>query len=249
LLVQTPLGIVSNVILVPFFPIFSRLAGPSNWPELKQRIRQSLVLVGLTMLPLSAMIVTLAEPIVTVVYKRGAFNENSVRLVTSLLIAYGVGMFVYLARDVMVRVFYALGDGETPFKISLVNIVVNAILDYIFFNLFGPAGLVVATIGVNVVSLVAMTVLLERKIDGLPILDWSKTIGLLLGASIVSGVSCWLMLGGLVSIFGSRGFVTNLVEMSVAGGVGLLTFALLTVVLGIPEAGMLADRIRQKLGR
>ena len=41
----------------------------------------------------------------------------------------------------------------------------------------------------------------------------------------------------------------NLVEMSVAGGIGLLTFALLTVVLGIPEAGLLADRIRQKLGR
>jgi len=249
LLVQTPLGIVSNVILVPFFPIFSRLAEPSQWPELKQRIRQSLVLVGLTMLPLSAMIVTLARPIVTVVYKRGAFNEGSVLLVTSLLIAYGAGMFVYLARDVMVRVFYALGDGQTPFRISLVNIVVNGILDYIFFNLFGPAGLVVATIGVNVVSLVAMTVLLDRKIGGLPIADWAKTIFILTGASIVSGVSCWLTLGGLVSIMGSSGFIPNLIEMSVAGGVGLLTFALLTVVLGIPEASLLADRIRQKLGR
>lgn len=120
LLVQTPLGIVSNIILVPFFPIFSRLSDPSQWPELKQRIRQSLVLVALTMLPMSALIITLAQPIVTVVYKRGNFNEDAVRLVTTILIAYGVGMFVYLARDVMVRVFYALGDGQTPFRISVV---------------------------------------------------------------------------------------------------------------------------------
>ena len=41
LLVQTPLGIISNVILVPFLPIFARLADPLHWPELKDRIRQS----------------------------------------------------------------------------------------------------------------------------------------------------------------------------------------------------------------
>ncbi|MEL6813215.1 MAG: murein biosynthesis integral membrane protein MurJ [Cyanobacteria bacterium J06598_3] len=249
LLVQTPLGIVSNIILVPFFPIFSRLADPAQWPELKQRIRQSLVLVALTMLPMSALIITLAHPIVTVVYKRGNFNEDAVQLVTLILIAYGAGMFVYLARDVMVRVFYALGDGQTPFRISLVNIAVNAVLDFIFFNWMGPAGLVVATIGVNIVSLVAMTVLLDRKIGGLPVADWARTIVTIAVASVLSGVSCWLTLGGLTSIIGAEGFLVNLVLMSVAGAIGVVTFALLTTVLGIPEAGMLADRIRQKIGR
>ena len=76
LLVQAPLGIVSNIILVPFLPIFSRLAAPEQWPELKDRIRQSLVLVALTMLPMSALIVTLARPIVKVVYERGAFDDE-----------------------------------------------------------------------------------------------------------------------------------------------------------------------------
>ncbi len=249
LLVQTPLGIVSNIILVPFFPIFSRLTAPSQWPELKQRIRQSLMLVALTMLPISALIVTLAEPIVTVVYRRGAFGEEAVQLVTTILIAYGVGMFVYLARDIMVRVFYALGDGQTPFKISVVNIVVNAALDYVFFKLMGPAGLVVATIGVNVVSLVAMTVLLNRRLGGLPIADWSRTIFTLTAASALSGVGCWLTRQGLVSLIGTESFAANLVQLCVSGAVGLVIFALLTVLLKIPEAGMLVQRIRQKLGR
>ncbi len=249
LLVQTPLGIVSNVILVPFFPIFSRLTAPAQWPELKQRIRQSLMLVALTMLPISALIVTLAQPIVTVVYRRGAFGEEAVQLVTTILIAYGVGMFVYLARDVMVRVFYALGDGQTPFRISVANIAVNAVLDYFFFNLMGPAGLVVATIGVNVVSLVAMTVLLNRKLGGLPIADWARTIFTLTAASALSGVCCWLTRRGLASLIGTESFAANLVQLCIAGAVGLLTFALLTVLLKIPEAGMLVQRIQQKLGR
>jgi putative peptidoglycan lipid II flippase len=201
------------------------------------------------MLPLSALIVTLAQPIVSVVYERGAFDEEAVALVTSMLIAYGVGMFVYLARDVMVRVFYALGDGQTPFNISLANIITNAVLDYVFFNLIGPPGLVVATIGVNIVSLIAMTVLLARKVDGLPIAEWARSIGIITGASFLSGISCWLTSGGLASIVGSDGFLANLIQMCVAGGVGLVTFALLTIVLKIPEADLLAQRIRQKLGR
>ncbi len=249
LLVQAPLGVISNIILVPFFPIFSRLTTPEQWPELKQRIRQSLVLVGLTMLPMSALFVTLAQPMVTVVYERGAFDQKSVEIVTSLLIAYGAGMFVYLARDVMVRVFYALGDGQTPFNISLANIVTNAVLDYVFFNLMGPPGLVVATIGVNIVSLVAMTTLLSRKIGGLPLWEWAQTLATITLASFVAGVSCWLTQGGLASILGTQGFIPNLIQMCVAGIMGIATFALLTVVLKIPEAGLLVSRIRQKLGR
>jgi putative peptidoglycan lipid II flippase len=249
LLVQTPLGIVSNVILVPFFPIFSRLSDPSQWPELKQRIRQSLVLVALTMLPIGALIITLVQPIVTVVYKRGNFNEDAVQLVSLLLMAYAVGMFVYLARDVMVRVFYALGDGQTPFRISVANIAVNAVLDYFLFNLMGPVGLVVATIGVNIVSLVAMTILLDRKLGGLPLANWSGTIFTLTGASFVSGVSCWMTQKGLASFMGTEGFLVNFVQMCGAGGIGLLTFALLAIVLRVPEADLLAQRIREKLGR
>jgi putative peptidoglycan lipid II flippase len=40
LLVQTPLGVISNIVLVPLLPIFSRLTDPQDWGELKQRIRQ-----------------------------------------------------------------------------------------------------------------------------------------------------------------------------------------------------------------
>ncbi len=35
LLVQTPLGIISNIILLPLLPIFAKLAEPENWHDLK----------------------------------------------------------------------------------------------------------------------------------------------------------------------------------------------------------------------
>jgi putative peptidoglycan lipid II flippase len=246
LLVQTPLGIISNVILVPFLPIFARLADPLHWDELKQRIRQGLLLTALTMLPLSALFVTLALPMVRVIYERGAFGAGATTLVTSVLIAYGTGMFVYLGRDVLVRVFYALGDGETPFRISIVNIFLNALLDYLFIQIWGAPGLVLATVGVNVISMVAMLVLLDRKINGLPWLNWSRPIMLLLLASLLSGAAAWATRWGLEQWVGTQGFWVNLFILSGASGISLGVFSLLATLLRIPEATLLVNRLLRR---
>ncbi|MBD0335006.1 MAG: murein biosynthesis integral membrane protein MurJ [Cyanobacteria bacterium Co-bin13] len=249
LLVQTPLGIVSNVILVPFLPIFARLAAPENWPELKNRIRQSLLFTALTMLPLGALIIALALPIVRLVYERGAFDLGASQMVTSLLITYGIGMFVYLARDVLVRVFYALGDGQTPFRVSLANIGLNAVLDFWFIRWFGAPGLVLATVGVNIVSAVAMVVILDRRLQGLPWLAWSRPIFALTLASGVAGTAAWGTRLGLENWWGMEGFWIQLLVLAIASTVGLLLFTVIALLLPIPETGLLVTRLRERFRR
>ncbi|NJO71224.1 MAG: murein biosynthesis integral membrane protein MurJ, partial [Oscillatoriales cyanobacterium RM1_1_9] len=187
LLIQTPLGIISNVILVPFLPIFARLNAPEDWPELKGRIRQALLLTAITMLPLGSLMVALATPIVRVVYERYAFNLEASEFVAALLVAYGTGMFVYLGRDVLVRVFYALGDAETPFRVSIFNIFLNALLDFLLVNAFGAPGLIWSTVGVNLFSMLILLWLLHRRLHGLPWREWSLPfLGLVLG-SVIAG--------------------------------------------------------------
>jgi len=249
LLVQTPLGIISNVILVPLLPIFSRLADPQDWPELKQRIRQGLMLTALTMLPLSALMIPLASPMVRVVYERFAFDASASHLVTSVLIAYSLGMFFYLGRDVLVRVFYGLGDGDTPFRISIVNIFLNALLDYLFIRPLGAPGLVLATVGVNIISMVALLVCLNRRLNGLPWKEWMRPgIGLTL-SSLLAGGSCWLTLQGCQRLVGTEGFFVQLILLSIAGIAGLGAFALCVVQFQIPEVDLLVSRIKQRFLR
>lgn len=249
LLVQTPLGIISNMLLVPLMPVFSRLADPQNWPELKDRIRQGLVLTGITMLPMGILMIVLAEPIVRVVYERGAFNQEASAFVAPMLMAYGVGMFFYLGRDVVVRVFYALGDGETPFRVSMANIFLNAILDYLLVKGFGAPGLVLATVGVNIASMVALLWLLDRKLNGLPILNWSGAIASLTAASFVAGAASWGLLWGTEQILGTQGFLIVILELAIAGLGGLAVFALIATQLKLEEVDIFVDRVRQKLGR
>ncbi len=246
LLVQTPLGIISNVILVPLLPLFSRLTDPNDWQELKLRIRQGLLLSAFTMLPLGALMIALAVPIVRVVYERGAFSVSDSNLVSSLLIANGIGMFVYLGRDVLVRVFYALGDGQTPFRISMFNIILNAVLDYIFINAFGAPGLVLATVGVNCSSILMLLFLLNRKLHGLPIAEWSLPILGLAAGSAVAGAASFATLRGCQQLLGTEGLLLQLLQLSIAAVVGLGVFGFIASWMKLPEVDRFISRLRQR---
>ena len=247
-IVLTPVGIISNMILVPMLPVFSRLAAPENWQELKVRIRQGLLLSALTMLPLSAIFIPLALPIIKVVYEHANFNAQDSRMVAPVLAAYGVGMFFYLGRDVLVRVFYSLGDGKTPFRVSIINIFINVVLDYFLVRAFATSGIVFATIGVNIVSMVMFLWLLNGRLNGLPLGNWSKSLLGIVGSSFISGLACWGTYIGLERL-GIDNFLMEVLQLGVAVVVALGIFILLATQLKLPEVDILVSRIRQKLVR
>jgi putative peptidoglycan lipid II flippase len=246
LLVQTPLGIISNMILVPLLPMFARLADPNNWDELKLRIRQGLLLSAFTMLPLGALMITLSVPIVRIVYEHGAFEERDSALVSSLLIANGIGMFVYLGRDVLVRVFYALGDGDTPFRISMINIFFNAVFDYLLIKRFGASGLVLATVTVNCSSVLMLLFLLNRKLNGLPWREWSLPFLGLIAASIAGGIASFATLELSQHYLGKEGLLILLLELSVSGLVGIAIFGIIASWIRLPEVNVFVSRLSQR---
>jgi putative peptidoglycan lipid II flippase len=256
LLVQTPLGILSNMLLVPLLPVYARLTAPEQKPELIQRIRQGLMLSNASMLPLGALMIALAGPIVALIYERGAFNASAAQLVVGILMAYGVGMAAYLARDVLVRVFYALGDGNTPFRISMAGIGLNALGDWFLvgcpipagqllpqFN-FGAPGLVLATVGVNVISCLALLIALQRRLGGLPLTEWAKDSALLAFAALVGGLGAW---GLAVTIDWPPQLLGLLLQTSICGLGGAALSGLIAGGLGVPEARQLGRQLREKL--
>ncbi len=245
----TPLGIISNMILVPFLPVFSRLAAPENWSELKVRIRQGLFLTALTMLPLTAIFISLALPIVKLIYQRSQFDDNAARLVAPLLVAYGLGLFFYLARDVLVRVFYALGDGETPFRISILNIFLNGILDFLLVKAFAAPGLVMATIGVNLVSMMIFLWLLHLRLNGLPLAEWSFAFSGLLFACIIASLGSWGISWLWENYLGNSNLILLLGELLISSAIAIAIFFTIAMQFKLPELEMLTNRIRQKLRR
>jgi putative peptidoglycan lipid II flippase len=249
LIMLTPLGIISNMILVPFLPIFSRLAAPENWGELKIKIRQGLFLGALSLLPLSAIFISLALPIIKLAFERGQFDDHASQFVAPLLVVYGFGMVFYMARDVLVRVFYGLGDAQTPFKISIINVLFNALLDYLLVSIWGVPGVIMATVGVNMIATIAFLWILNRRLNGLPLGQWGKDLVGLFVATTVAGFASYGVSQGLEKAIGNDNLLLLLLELSLASGVAIIIFSLIAMQLKLPELTILTSRIRQKFGR
>jgi putative peptidoglycan lipid II flippase len=198
------------------------------------------------MLPLGALMVALAVPIVALIYERGAFDDGAATLVGQLLMAYGIGMPAYLARDVLVRVFYALGDGVTPFRWSLAGIGLNAIFCWMFVGgptpwseqvlpmlYFGAAGLVMATVAVNLITCGGLLLALRRRLGGLPLLAWGRDTLLLLLAALMAAGFAWVLASVITWPSGLWG---RLLQTGLSSGVGMVVYGAAAGAAGVPEA-------------
>lgn len=260
LLVQTPLGIVSSMVLVPLLPALSRLVRASDGDGFRTQLRWGLMVSIAAMLPVGALLMVLAEPLIRTVYGHGAFDNRAAELVGALLVAYGLGMPAYLARDVVVRAFYALEDAVTPFRVSAVSIGLNVVLDWSLtggptpagpllpFN-FGAPGLVLATMGVNMTAALVLMIRLKRHGLSLP---WRPLLrdGLALLLATGTGVLAAALTSRLVAW--PRGFVGGVLELLVSAGLGLASYGLLAQQLRVAEAEellqLLCHRLRGRAG-
>ena len=257
LLVQTPLGLISNALLVPLLPTFSRLTAPEDRLPLIARIRQGLMLSTASMLPLGALFLALSTPIVALVYERGAFDQQAVQLVTGLLMAYGIGMPAYLGRDVLVRVFYALGDGTTPFRLSMAGIGLNVLFDWALvggpspwgpqfpINLGAP-GLVLATVLINLLTCLTLLLALQKRLGGLPLREWGLDSLKLTLAAAAAGLSAW---GLSLGVAWPENFVGRLFQVGLSGALGLLLFVLCAQALSVREVSEISLGIASRFRR
>jgi putative peptidoglycan lipid II flippase len=242
LLAYAPRGILASLLLVPLLPEFARLSAPDQRDLLIPRIRQGFLLSALATLPLSALMIALALPIIQVVYQRQAFDVAASESVTAIFIAYSIGLFPSLGREVLVRVFYGLGDGQTPMRISLFNILLNVGLDYGLMQVAGASGLVLATVGVNLSALLMLGIALHRRLGGLPWGKWIAPLFQILIASIMAGC-----VAGGIRWFCDRGgelsFGFKLLEIGLAGSLGLGLFVWILIGFDLPEVAGLKRRL------
>lgn len=142
------------------------------------------------LLPILSAMCSLAEPIIRVIFERYSFDSAASTLVSSLLLSYSLGSPFYIVRELLVVVFYALGDARQPFLVSVGAIALNAILDWVFVSRYylGAQGLALSTSFTTALTVIILFHLLQKKLAGE--VDYAATICpllLLIFCFIVSG--------------------------------------------------------------
>ena len=130
-----PQGMFSVAVATVLFPTLSRFAAVGNLPVLpvdaRQRPAPDRVLAPL---PAGAVAAVLAQPIVRLLYERGAFTAANTVVVAQCLAAFSLGLMFNGWMLLLSRGFYSLQRNWVPTAVALGTVGLNAVLNAFLYR-------------------------------------------------------------------------------------------------------------------
>ena len=157
------LGVLMVPLTTVMFSKMSRLAAARDRKGMLETLRRCILVIALTALPIVAIAVVLRLDVIKFAYMRGRFDIHSARVTSGILMCYVVGVPAFGLRDFLNRVFHALQDTKTPFRVSCLVVALNIALNLILRRLMGANGLALATSIAGTCGMVALLWRLKKR--------------------------------------------------------------------------------------
>jgi putative peptidoglycan lipid II flippase len=240
-----PQGIFSVAIATVLFPTLARFAARADRDGLRATMANGMRQILLLLIPATAAILVLSEPMTRLIYERGVFDETSTDLVSEALFWFAFslpfnGLFLLLTRT-----FFSLQRPWLPTAISVGNLVITAGAALLLYEPYGVGGIVAATGIATIASVVAQAWVLRGELGRLELGRLLSSGGrVLIGAAALAGVAygVWDFLDGELG----RGTGAQIVSLGVALGAGALTYLAAVVALRVPEADQALRLLRRR---
>lgn len=162
-LIQFPVSLFVLALGTAVFPALSGWAARGDQEDLAKILLTSMKVVIAGIIPASVGLMVLSQPIVKLVFERGAFDQAASAMTAAALFFYAVGLVGQASAILLTRGFYALQDTRTPVKLGLVIVGVNLILSLFFIRYLQHAGLALANSLANLTYLVLLLEFLKGK--------------------------------------------------------------------------------------
>ena len=188
-LVQFPLGIFAISAVTVMMPDLSRQAAAGDVEDLKKSLYQSLSLVWFVTVPAMVGLIVLRQPIVAILFERGAFDSDSTHLTATALLWYSTGIWAYAALRVQLAVFYALQDVYRPLGAAALSVMVNLIAGILLMQTMGHGGIALAAALAAAVNVALLAIMLRQHIGPLGGRKLVMTAGRIFGCALLMGVA------------------------------------------------------------
>lgn len=226
-LMELPIGVFAVAVSTVVFPLISRYAVEGDWQNLAASYRQGMRLILVINIPAAIGLTVLAEPVIRLLFERGAFQaEDTVMMVPVLAIfAFGLPFFSFV--NLVLRAFYAQKDTTTPVFAALISFVVNVILSIALMRPLGTVGLALASNVAVVVQAWYLQTKLSHSRASLGFSALVPTVVKVLAAAVVMGLlvsAGWHLWAGTAGRGGWRdaGALLLLIPVGVALYAGVL---------------------------
>ncbi len=162
-LFQFPLALFGIALGTAVLPTLSRQVAREEQEEVRGTLSFGLSFVWFVTVPAMVGLIIFADPIIKVLFQRGAFTAASSKATALALICYALGLWSAAASKVLASVFYARKEMKTIVVTSSAALILNIVLNLILMIPLKHAGLALATSISSAFYLVTLTVLLHRR--------------------------------------------------------------------------------------
>lgn len=126
-LYQLPLGVVGIAVGIVLLPDLSRRLRARDSDGARDALsRAGEISLALT-IPCAVALVVIAEPLVSVLFQRGAFGPADTAATALAVAVYGLGLPAFVMQKVLQPIYFAREDTRNPFRFALVAMAVNAV--------------------------------------------------------------------------------------------------------------------------
>jgi putative peptidoglycan lipid II flippase len=143
-LFQLPLGVIGVAIGVVLLPTLSHKLRSGDHEAVLESENRALEFALLLTLPAAIALFLAADPIIRVLFERGAFTAVDTRATASMLAALALGLPAYVLIKVLHPSFFAREDTKTPMIYAGISMAANVMLSLTLFLIIGATGIAVA---------------------------------------------------------------------------------------------------------
>jgi putative peptidoglycan lipid II flippase len=190
-LYQFPLGIFAIALATAIFPGLSADALDKDRNRFRAVLRHGIEASLWEGLPASIGLILVAEPATRLMFQHGQITAADAALIARSTMVYAAAIWAFSLLQIINRAYYALHDTRTPLIMSVVNILINLIVEIPLLWKMGESGMAVGTLVSFAVQALLMLWMLDRKIGGLDLRQSLVPILKMLTGAVVMGVVCY----------------------------------------------------------
>jgi putative peptidoglycan lipid II flippase len=241
---QLPQGIFSVAIATVLFPTLARFANAGEIGNLRATMANGMRQILFVLLPAAAAILALSDPMIRLVYQRGAFDPAETAIVATALFWFAFSLPTNGLYLLQTRTFFSLQRPWQATALATIDLVVSAVAALALYKPFGVGGIVAGTgIGTSA-AVVAQAIILRREFGGLELGRLlSAAVRISLASAALAG-SSYLVWKGLDSVVG-RDLAGQIVSLGGGLAVGGLVYVAAARALRIGELEQIMRLLRR----
>jgi putative peptidoglycan lipid II flippase len=137
--------LVVATVATTLYPALAAAARPGRTRDLDDLLRRGCGVLLVLVTPCVVVLSVAAEPVVSLLFERGAFDAEAVRITALAVTGYAASLVGLALREPATRAFLSLGDSRTPVALGVLGMAVNVVGDLTLGVRFGVVGLAVST--------------------------------------------------------------------------------------------------------